>query len=214
MRSVFRFSLAGFISVSVTAVMFLMMLSLLRSPGSAPGHETLDVNFTINRTFDDFKPKVRPDKPKPPEQKEVKSLPQVPKIDIAMENPTPRIDMPTYNNTGIQTTLNTFPGIPGPGNGGGIGISFAGGTIKHGVPPAYPVKQLQAKIEGWVEVRMQINELGRVVGVEVVDSHPKGHFENATRRGVKKWAFHPKIVNGQAVPFVVQQRVDFILDQE
>ncbi|WP_395372921.1 TonB family protein [Marinicella sp. W31] len=214
MRSVFRFSFAGFISVSVTAAMFLMMLSLLRSPGALPSHEPLDVNFTINRTFDPITPTVRPEKPKPPEQKQIKSLPQVPPIDIAMDNPVPSIDVPTVSDTGIQTTMNTFPGIPGPGQGGHGDMIFAGGTIKHGVPPVYPIKQLQAKIEGWVEVRMQVNELGRVVGVEVVDSYPKGHFENATRKGVKKWAFHPKIVNGQAVSFVVQQRVDFILDQE
>jgi len=214
MRSVFRFSLAGFVSVTVTAAMFLMMLSLLKAPGSLPSHESLDVNFSINRSFEEIKHETRVKKPEPPKPQEAVQPPKVPPMNIEAEETPLNIDLPGITDIGIKTSPVTVPGLP-PGPGGvDPGMGFEGGTIKYAIAPAYPLKPLQAKIEGWVELRMNINELGRVVGVEILDAYPKGHFENATRKGVKKWVFHPKIVNGQAVPFVATQKVEFMIDQE
>ena len=212
MRSVFRFSFAGFASVTITAATFLMMLALLRTPDSLQGSEPLDINFSINRTFEPIKQTVRPQTPKPPELKKAKQPPKTLNIEIAAEEIPLDLNMPAAN--GVE--LGTAKGIPGYGIGSGDFpmVPDSGGTLHYGVPPAYPRKPLIAGIEGWVDVKMKVNESGLVIGVEVLDSYPKGHFERAAQLGVKKWKFHPKIVNGQAVPFTAKQRVEFTINKE
>ncbi len=58
-------------------------------------------------------------------------------------------------------------------------------------PPRYPSRALKNSIEGWVQVRFFIDTDGKPVDVTVTESQPKGTFDDAAVKSVKKWRFSP-----------------------
>lgn len=76
----------------------------------------------------------------------------------------------------------------------------------------YPPEARAQGIEGFVMVRYDVNEEGRVVNASVVDSEPAGLFDEAALKAVASWQYSPRQVNGQ--PQVVRgvtSRVTFQL---
>lgn len=58
-------------------------------------------------------------------------------------------------------------------------------------PPRYPTRAINRGIEGWVEVKFKVDTKGEPMEIEVVNSEPKGVFESAATRAVKRWRFTP-----------------------
>ncbi len=79
------------------------------------------------------------------------------------------------------------------------------------VKPHYPKKALREAIEGWVKLKVDVNEQGTVTKVKVIDSKPVRIFDNAAKESMKKWQFKPKSVNGNLVPYQVSQTINFEL---
>lgn len=77
--------------------------------------------------------------------------------------------------------------------------------------PAYPERARREEIEGWVDLLILVSETGEVEEVRVADANPKGVFEAACRRALKRWRFRPATKNGRPVAHVVEQRVRFQL---
>jgi TonB family protein len=65
------------------------------------------------------------------------------------------------------------------------------------------------RASGYVIVRFNVNEKGRVSDIEIVESTPKGLFEGAAQDAVRKWVYEPRRENGVAVPSVAQARLVF-----
>ena len=62
------------------------------------------------------------------------------------------------------------------------------------VPPTYPSAELKAGSAGYVDVEIQVNEIGRVISSRVVKSMPENKaFESATVAQINLWTFHPKL---------------------
>lgn len=83
------------------------------------------------------------------------------------------------------------------------------------VNPKYPIKAARDGIEGWVVLAFNINKVGEVINISVVDSQPKRVFDKAARQALKKWKYRAKTVEGIAVEqhnFSVQ--LDFKMSQE
>ena len=65
------------------------------------------------------------------------------------------------------------------------------------------------KTAGFVVVKFNITESGRVADVEVVESSPAGVFDNAAQSAVRKWMYEPRKENGVAVASTAKARLVF-----
>lgn len=211
MKQLIRFSVSGLIGFVITAALFIGMLSLLSSKKTQVNTETADIKFSFVKDFQE--PVVKPDpKSELPEPQEVTQAPSM--TSVAMDPvETPSIDVPDSSVYGKN--LNIIKSISIAGNGLSHGHLMQGdpGGIKSAVPPMYPPKELAKKTEGWVKLLIEVNEFGAVSSAKVLQSKPTRAFNAAAIKAVRKWKFHPKLIDGQAVPFQVTQTIEFKLDQ-
>lgn len=57
------------------------------------------------------------------------------------------------------------------------------------VEPVYPPEARSSKVEGWVELGMQVDEDGNVTHAEVLSSRPAGVFDDAAMAAVMQWRY-------------------------
>jgi protein TonB len=67
-----------------------------------------------------------------------------------------------------------------------------------------------AKTKGYVVVKFEIGENGRVSNVAVIESTPAGVFDDAATTAVRKWVYEPRKENG--VPVVSQSKARLVFD--
>jgi|GEM_PF-3009185 len=80
------------------------------------------------------------------------------------------------------------------------------------IQPRYPVKAARDGVEGYVEVRFSINEIGGVADAIIIDSQPKRIFDREALRAIRKFKFRPSVINGQAAKVAnMHYRFDFKL---
>ncbi|SDP41495.1 energy transducer TonB [Desulforhopalus singaporensis] len=85
-------------------------------------------------------------------------------------------------------------------------------TILARTPPFYPLRARQRGIEGWVKVKLLVDEEGNVTEVSIVEAQPEGVFEKSVRRCVGSWRFQPGTVEGTPVKAQVETTVKFELE--
>jgi protein TonB len=66
-----------------------------------------------------------------------------------------------------------------------------------------------SKAQGFVIVKFEIGENGRVSNVAVVESTPPGVFDEAATTAVRKWIYEPRKENGVAVTSQAKARLVF-----
>lgn len=98
------------------------------------------------------------------------------------------------------------PPRPDPIRPGGD-ISFPERTTH--VPPAYPDVARAARAEGTVVLEATIDETGRVRNVRVLRSVPL--LDEAAMSAVRQWRYRPTLLNGVAVPVLLNVTVTFTL---
>jgi len=91
-----------------------------------------------------------------------------------------------------------------------------GGYIKEprklkDVAPEYPEEAKKARIQGVVILECTISPKGRVVEVKVTRGVPG--LDKAAIEAVRQWEYSPTLVDGQAVPLIMNVTVNFRLDQ-
>ena len=68
------------------------------------------------------------------------------------------------------------------------------------VTPHYPPRALERGIEGYVLVEFTVSAGGEVLDpVKILEAVPKGYFERASERAIRRFKYKPTIVNGVAV---------------
>ncbi len=83
------------------------------------------------------------------------------------------------------------------------------GTTRE-APPHYPAAALARHIGGEVRLKLQVGATGTVKHAEVVSSHPKGVFDQASLDAAKQWHFAPaRNAKGHPVPAYVVVPVIF-----
>ena len=83
------------------------------------------------------------------------------------------------------------------------------------VTPKYPERALQRSIEGWVMLGFTVDQYGTVIDPVVIQADPKGYFERAAIKAVKRFKYKPTVVDGQARPsHGVRLRLSFNIDKD
>lgn len=141
-----------------------------------------------------------PPKPKKP------PLPQTPQVAQQQKASAPDLNMPP-----LDAVLNSFKGAGMGSMLGGYGFGDSDVIPLVQVEPRYPQKAIARKIEGYVVLRMQINEKGTVDSVEVVEAQPKGIFEREAIKAAWRYRFKAKLVDGKPVPQVATLPFEFNL---
>jgi TonB family protein len=80
--------------------------------------------------------------------------------------------------------------------------------IKH-VPPRYPSKAAKNNIEGYVTSSVVIDEQGCYVNIKVIESYPKGVFDQSVIYALKGWKSSPALIDGKPVRVKDTIRLDF-----
>ncbi|MCB1581737.1 MAG: TonB family protein [Marinicella sp.] len=211
MKQILRFSVSGLLGLVITAALFIGMLSLLNGQKSQIKTDGVNIKFSFVKDFKAPEVKPKPEKKLPEQQK----ITQAPTINRIATDPidTPEIEVPNSGNTGEKFNIGPSIGITSNGFSGGDWAQGNPGDIKSAIPPMYPQKELAKKTEGWVQLLIEVNEFGNVSSAEVLQAKPARAFNAAAIKAVRKWKFHPKVVDGKAMPFQVTQTIEFKLDQ-
>ncbi|HDI60678.1 MAG TPA: energy transducer TonB [Desulfobacteraceae bacterium] len=80
------------------------------------------------------------------------------------------------------------------------------------ISPVYPAGAKYRGIEGWVRVRFEVDERGKVQKVKVVEAEPEGVFDDNVVRCVRQWRFKPGTVGGVPVRAQAETTVRFELE--
>lgn len=73
--------------------------------------------------------------------------------------------------------------------------------LKSSTPPEYPRRAMDAGIEGAVEVEYTVRKNGDVDDVRIVRSSPRGVFETAVLKALRRWHYKPPRQSGERVNF-------------
>lgn len=84
-------------------------------------------------------------------------------------------------------------------------------VIALGFPPEYPARALSRGIEGYAIVGFSVNKAGSVVNPFIIESKPKGVFDRSALKGIQKFKYkartvdgHPVVTDGQQYQFTYQ----------
>lgn len=192
------------VALFTTAGLFAFMAYLIDSDEVAPPNVIDTPLVNIYQTPEDS-PKNEIDRriPQPPEP-----TPPMPTQTMTPDTASAPSDF-GYQPSGleIQTTkanLSTLGGAPD---------NDARPIVQ--VNPKYPIDAARNGTEGWVKLAFDINAIGEVINVRVLDSLPKRIFDGAAKKALRRWKYQAKTIDGKPV---VQQNItvqlDFKMDQQ
>jgi protein TonB len=78
------------------------------------------------------------------------------------------------------------------------------------VQPPYPAIARQARVQGSVQVQIDISETGAVTGVTLLSGHPL--LRDAALQAARQWLFIPTELNGQRVRAIGVLTFNFMLN--
>lgn len=175
-----------------------------------PDKEQSYLNFVrVDASQQDVSTKDRrlPEPPPPPEaQPDVPDLsPQMASVDTNMSMNMPKIGVPV--NSGSGPFLGTLQA------GGGMAGFDTDVIPVVRVPPTYPQRAAQARLEGSVTMAVTIRPDGTVADVEVLESNPPRLFDQAAIQAMQRWKFRPKLVDGKPQAQRARQTIEFTLNK-
>ena len=211
MQTMIRSTLSGFLGFIVAFGLFLLMLSFLTPSEIRPNTSDTNIAFDFVKDIPEIQTPPPFTPPEPPEIEKTSTPPAMPKIDIAVnDSEMARLTPGKVDTKNIELYKDFSHSVFGVGE---HSIDNDSGGLKSGFAPMYPQKAMRSQAEGWVEVLIKVDINGHVSGVSILGTEPRGMFEQAAKKAVYKWTFHPKKVDGQAMPYQVVQKIEFTLDQ-
>ncbi|MFT7558862.1 MAG: protein TonB [Flavobacteriales bacterium] len=83
------------------------------------------------------------------------------------------------------------------------------------ISPNYPTNAVRREIEGYVDVQFDVTVTGATTNVVVIKADPRGVFEQAAMKAVKKWKYQPmRDKNDKPIPFSgLIHRVSFEMEK-
>lgn len=80
------------------------------------------------------------------------------------------------------------------------------------IQPIYPEPATASDIQGWVVLRIKLDETGKIVSVKVADASPAGVFDQSALDAFKQGKFAPAQKLGRAVKSLVEIKIWFKLE--
>ena len=71
------------------------------------------------------------------------------------------------------------------------GAGVAATTPFYKIKPKYPKAALVSGTEGWVLMKLDINEKGEVENIRIVDGEQRNLFQSEAKRAVEQWKYRP-----------------------
>lgn len=186
-----RFIASIGVGVVITFGLFVLMAELINSGAKSKDNERDQIIVEINTTPPESKAQQRNRVPPPP--------PPPPKQPPKPQTPDPEPDI--ADNSGFNFNMpsvdvgSTSAGLSGPG----ALVRDGDATPIFRQEPKFPTKAARDGIEGWVQLKFDINELGNVENVSVINAQPKRIFDREAKKALKKWRYNPKVVDGKAI---------------
>lgn len=186
-----RFIASIFVGVVITFGLFVLMAELINSGAKSKDNEREQIIVEINTTPPESKAQQRNRVPPPP--------PPPPKQPPKPQTPDPEPDI--ADSSGFNFNMpsvdvgNTSAGLSGPG----ALVRDGDATPIFRQEPRFPTKAARDGIEGWVQLKFDINELGNVENVSVINAQPKRIFDREAKKALRKWRYNPKVVDGKAI---------------
>lgn len=139
-------------------------------------------------------PKKKPEvkkkpKPKQEEKKKIKEDVKPVEKQLAMNNIKSDATAPKTNNNPVTTEKNT-------GASNSQSTAKSGPRALHKQAPVYSERARRLGKEGYVKVRYDIDDGGRVTNIEFVEVSPKGLFERDVKRAMNRWIFEKQPAKG------------------
>jgi len=177
------------LGVVVTFGLFVVMAELINSGAKSQDEQRERIVVEINTTPPESKTQQRtrvPPPPPPPPKQPPKAPPPEPEPQIADAGGL-SIRMPSVDVGGASA------GLSGPG----ALVRDGDATPIVRIEPKFPTKAARDGIEGWVQLSFEINELGGVENVQVINAQPKRVFDREAKKALRKWKYKPKVVDGK-----------------
>lgn len=201
MSKVIAFGLA----VVFSFFLFALMNFLVEGAANAKPVESKPIEITCVN-LDDLKPEVIVRKTPPPPPK-FKQLVKPPKLaETPPQAPKPPQIM-IAKNLGLATDKSmykTFGSKNFMSNTSSVGLGGEGLSPKVRIQPSYPLIAASKEIEGYVTLKFDINQLGETVNIRVIDAKPKGYFEKASRKALRKWKYRVEQKDGESAVAIDQ----------
>jgi len=197
-RRTYSFPLAFVAASAVTFVLFLLMYQLIH-------RDTSRSEFLEAVEIVDITPPPEQQEQQPEENNEPDTPPEEPTLpELAVSTPVPaptlQVDLPPVAMNVSEFKIRT-PGNWSPPAATGIGtgeLDAGGGKGNGGFrileprgsrQPNIPQIAWDNKIDGWVLVSFVVYNNGTVGKVQVMDSHPRGIFEEEVVSAVSSWIY-------------------------
>jgi protein TonB len=186
-----RFIASIGVGVVITFGLFVLMAELINSGDKSKQDEREQIIVEINTTPPESEAQQRNRVPPPP--------PPPPKQPPKPQTPDPEPDI--SDNGGFNFNMpsvdvgSTSTGLSGPG----ALVRDGDATPIFRQEPKFPTKAARDGVEGWVQLKFDINELGNVEKVTVIDAKQKRIFDREARKALRKWRYNPKVVDGKAI---------------
>ena len=143
--------------------------------------------------------KPKPEKPDKPESSPLSmSMPQ-----SKVEGPSTALNLP-MGPMGVDTQIEV-----------GTGLSLSKNDLASDgdylpivkVEPVYPRRAEERGLEGFVVVSFTVTTTGAVIDPVVIESEPKGVFDEAATRAVLRFKYKPRVENGKPIAVTDVQHV-------
>lgn len=150
-----------------------------------------------------------PPAPPPPQPKPLKPSPPVPRttaptpVDNPGRPPTEAVPLPEVRLADGSTAPPAEILDPNPN------LTVAEADAGN-VAPIYPQEAARRGESGVVVLRLHVDATGRVESVEIVRSSGSRSIDRVSRERLATWHYRPAMLNGVAVPDVVEQSLRFI----
>ena len=156
--------------------------------------------------------KPEPPKPKAPPEKPKKASPQEPALKtLATESPNKSAPEKTTSGQGQTQTSNNAPSNPGVQGPTNVDINQLIILYKPDTEIFYPSFSKRIGEEGNVEMRIQIDETGKVQNVQVVTSSGSPRLDKAASELASQVRFKPHTQNGTPIKVTAKIGVKFKL---
>ena len=174
----------------------------------------------------DTEPKIQerqiPKKPPPPEKRPPPPTMQAQRSQVQpVAQPSlnmPNLDIPLSTSrfsgsvvTGLSVSSGNGPSTSGLANGTGSIDTNIIPLVR--IPPRYPMRAANRRIEGYVTLEFTITKTGTVTDAVIVEAKPSTIFNRAALNALRKWKFKPKVVEGQTVEQRARQTLQFKLSK-